>query len=523
MIDRLGADWSASVRGKPRRPLRASGLKASAAIALLAGLPAAARAETLADALTLAYQSNPTLQQARAQLRALDESDPQARAGWRPTVTVTASDDYERVFQHPVISVNQAGAALNLSQPIYTGGRTARAVDAADATIAAGREALRASEATVLQSVVQAYEDVLRDQALLAISEKDLAALRSVNDEITAKFVVGTTTRTDVLQIQAQVATSEATIAQARAQLQISRANYVTAVGQNPGQLVPPPPLPQLPADPDAAFAAATADNPALRQATLNEVASRARVAQARAGWLPQLSAGVQLGYTGNNTPASTVDYSKALTAQVTLTVPLYNGDMTGSLVRQAVEQNNSDLIGIEGARRQAVQAVSHAWNQLIAAQQSARSQRAAQAAAELAFIGMREEYRLALRSTLDVLTAEEAVRQAEAAVATADHDAYMAGVNLLAAVGRLEARYLVSGVGIYDPKTNFNRIRHKGELPYEPLIAGLDSALAPQVGRAKQIPPLVAPHGVALLPPGPQPNVDAPLITASPVQALKP
>ena len=51
----------------------------------LAG-PQIAMAQSLEDALEEAYRSNPTLQARRAQLRATDESVPQAKAGWRPTV-----------------------------------------------------------------------------------------------------------------------------------------------------------------------------------------------------------------------------------------------------------------------------------------------------------------------------------------------------------------------------------------------------------------------------------------------------
>ncbi|MGH7033743.1 MAG: TolC family protein, partial [Stellaceae bacterium] len=45
------------------------------------------RAETLAEALASAYDSNPQVLGERATLRATDEGVPQALSGWRPTVT----------------------------------------------------------------------------------------------------------------------------------------------------------------------------------------------------------------------------------------------------------------------------------------------------------------------------------------------------------------------------------------------------------------------------------------------------
>src|SRR5690349_24759755 len=59
--------------------------------AITAGIAAPASAETLADALALAYQNNPTLQAQRATQRALDENYVQARTGWRPTLSLGGS------------------------------------------------------------------------------------------------------------------------------------------------------------------------------------------------------------------------------------------------------------------------------------------------------------------------------------------------------------------------------------------------------------------------------------------------
>src|SRR3954470_16562421 len=59
----------------------------------------AVHAESLADAIALAYKTNPTLQNQRAQLRITDETYVQARAGYRPQVNIQADatrQDYVR-------------------------------------------------------------------------------------------------------------------------------------------------------------------------------------------------------------------------------------------------------------------------------------------------------------------------------------------------------------------------------------------------------------------------------------------
>ena len=123
--------------------------------ALGASLPASA--ETLADAIALAYQNNPTLQAQRATQRALDESYVQARTGWRPTLSLSGQWQYAETATPGAVAVATSGnidrngdgipdgagrqdtaisrGLLTFTQPIWTGGRTAAAVNAANADV----------------------------------------------------------------------------------------------------------------------------------------------------------------------------------------------------------------------------------------------------------------------------------------------------------------------------------------------------------------------------------------------------
>src|SRR5579859_222550 len=103
---------------------------AAAALMLAAG---AAHADTLADAIALAYQTNPTLQSQRAQLRALDESYVQAHAGLRPQANIQAQGAYTNGPNTADVGVTTDSASLNVTQPLYTGGLATAQVRAADA------------------------------------------------------------------------------------------------------------------------------------------------------------------------------------------------------------------------------------------------------------------------------------------------------------------------------------------------------------------------------------------------------
>jgi outer membrane protein len=466
--------------------------------AALAGV-APARAETLADAIAMAYDSNPTLQSQRAQLRVLDETYVVARTGFRPTASVSASTEYERedfgaeggsattpsgafVLSQGTghFDANSGGAQLSLTQPLYTGGRVEAGVRAAQATVMAGRQGLRSTEASVLQNVILAYEDVRRDQAIVGIRRNNVDVLASQLDETNTKFQVGQVTRTDTAQAEAQLAAARALLTSAQAQLQISRAEYTAVVGQNPGDLAAEPTLPGLPTTVDQAFDAAEAENPALRQAVITEQASREKVAQARAANRPTIGLQASLGYDGTIQPFDTRDFDRNITALATFTQPLFTGGLNSSNIRSALEQNNSDRVAIEGARRQVVQGVSQAWNTMTASHANTGSDEEQVRSATVAFEGVQAEYRAGLRTTLDVLIAQESLRDAELALVQARHDEYVAEASLLNAMGRLEARALVQGVRIYDPAKSFDKVKHAGAVPWEGVVERLDAIGAP-------------------------------------------
>lgn len=484
----------------------------AASLAVLALAAGAVQAETLADAVALAYQSNPTLQQQRALQRALDETYVQARTVLRPTLNLGVTAGYENEGATPLspsLDTNSAGASLSANQPLYTGGRATAQARAAEQSVRAGAETLRQTEIDVLRQVVTAYLDVRRDQQIVGIRIANEQVLRNQLEESRAKFEVGQITRTDVAQAEAQAAMARALLSSARAQYQISRASYAAVVGQNPGELAPEPALPGVPADVDAAFDVAQAESPLIRQAQFTEAASQERVAQARAGFRPTVGVGASYGYTGALSPFSTDTYGRAFTATATVTQPIFTGGLVRSQVRQALEQNTGDRIAIEGARRQAVQQVSQAWNIMISARANTVSTAEQVRAAALAFEGAQEEYRVGLRTTLDVLLTQQSLRDAQLAQVNAAHDEYVAGANVLAAMGRLEARTLLASAPLYDPAANFARVKGFGATPWDRPLQALDRVGAPPARTPVTIaaPPLAV-NPVFLNPDAPMPSL---------------
>jgi outer membrane protein len=202
-----------------------NGRAAWLAAVCVAAISGPAWAETLAEAVALAYQTNPALRGQRAQLRGLDEGILQARAGYAPRVSLGVNarveDSLDGATQRNQFTGRNVGeldtgtdsldASLTVDQAIYTGGRTAAAIDSARADVEAGREQLRQVETNVLLNVISAYVDIRRDQEALRIRSENLDVLRRQVDETRARFEVGEITRTDVAQAEQRLAQSEGT------------------------------------------------------------------------------------------------------------------------------------------------------------------------------------------------------------------------------------------------------------------------------------------------------------------------
>jgi outer membrane protein len=485
------------------RPIRRG---AALALALLATGAAGARAEDIADALARAYQTNPSLQSQRFELRALDEAYVQAHAGVRPSAELQVSADYAdnrfgdsaqalRLVADPTVGrrleTNQGQAMVVLEQPLYSGGQASGAIEGAALRIRGGRTALRVSEGDLLLQVIATYADVRRDMQSLEVRRRNLAALERQLDITTARQEAGEVTRTDVAQAQAQRQAALAQIAAAQVQLQASRATYAALVGENPGELAPETPLPLLPATLDEAFDRAEEGNPDLEQARLAEQQSRLEAQMAKTAARPRVTARTAYGVSGEFAPFYSQDQDTAWTATISVSKPLFAGGAFQAAYRGALDRNGADRLRIEAARRQVIQNVLSAWNQAAAMRANIQVQIAQVAAAEVAFDGMSEEFRVGQRSTLDVLVAEQTLREAQLSLLSSRRDAYVAEAALLRQLGLLEMGVLTTGVRLYDPSAHLREVRRKGAAPWEGLLTALD-----RVGRGELDPLRVPPVG---------------------------
>jgi outer membrane protein len=429
--------------------------------------PLAASAETITGALAKAYQYNSQLNAARAGVRVTDEGVAIAKSGWRPTVTGSSSIDYTSTHaQGATQNITTGSFGVQINQTLFDGFQTKNNVAAAESQVKASVESLRNTEENILFNAASAYMDVIRDRQVAVLTEQNLQFLTEQARAARSRFEVGEGTRTDVAQADASRSSAVAQLSAARAQALASAATYRQIVGDEPGKLKAASPLARLlPSSLDAAITIASAEHPAIL-ATQHLVDAAAFSVKSQEGaLLPQLSAnaGVSSAYR-NTSPGGSLQDGTTNSASIgaTLTIPIYSGGRTSALVRQSKESLGQARIEVDVNRDQVRQAVTSAWTQYIAAQQSVAANREVIAAAQLALNGVIEERNVGQRTTLDVLNAQNAVISAKINLASSEHDVVVASYAILSAICRLSVERLALNVVKYKPEEHYNAVKDK-------------------------------------------------------------
>jgi TolC family type I secretion outer membrane protein len=440
----------------------------------MGALPAAA--ESLTDALIETYSSNPQLEAERAQLRATDETVPQALAGWRPTVQVNGSGGAEATqnspAQPPLSPAYSAYTAwnvdLSVSQPVYQSGRTVAQTAQAEDTVRAERAHAVAVESAVLLASVQAYLDVLRDQAVVEANRDNEAVLRGLLDATKKRAQIGELNATDLAEATTHYNAAMAARQSAEGTLAADRVNYRRAVGHLPGVLSPVSVHPALPKAPEQALQLAVNNNPNVIAAVFTENAARDAVLATRA----QLGPNVNVVGDVNRSPNASLNGLQTTTESLVLrvTLPLYEAGTVYSQTRQAIETVGQRRDQIDDARRAALQGAGQALEAIQATRDTIVTLNETLRTSKIAVEDLRKEISVGARAVFEALIAQQDQFGYRVTLAQNQHDLAVAEWNLAQQIGSLTAADLKLPVALYDVDKHYREVRDKwwgiGDLP---------------------------------------------------------
>ena len=422
---------------------RAVGVAVAVAASLMAaGAGAADLEQVYRDALT--YDA--TLAGARASLEAGREKLPQGRAGLLPSVNLTGNSNWNEADYRTTgrsQGYNSNGWQVQLTQPLfrwqnwvqYKQGEMQVALSEAQYQLARQDLTLRAA---------QGYFDVLVAQDVLAAA----TALHEANTQQLAlarkSFEVGTVTITDVHEAQSRADLSSAQTIAAESDLAVKRHALLVLTGKEPDALKGLRKGVALsrpePADIQSWVASAETGNYAVQAAQIGREISDREVERNRAGHLPTVDL---VASHGNTTSANAfAGFAKTdldtTVVGVQLALPLFQGGVVNSRVREAAALRDKARFDLDNARRTAAQNARQAYLGVSSGLAQVKAFEAAQVSSRSALDANKLGYEVGVRINIDVLNAQSQLFDTLQKLSKARYDTLLAQLKLKAAAGTL-------------------------------------------------------------------------------------
>jgi TolC family type I secretion outer membrane protein len=397
---------------------------------------------SLLEVVNLALCNNPQTHVAWANSLAQAAQVGVNKAGYLPSVSLSASDDRTKTAATP--SVNQRSAGVTLSYLLYDFG-------ARSANLENARQLLYAANATqdsTVQSVFLAAVQVFyQTQANYAALDAELESERVAKESFAAaeaRYKAGSATPAD--KLQAQTAYSQATL------------NRITADGNFKNSQGTLANMLGLDANRNVALAGANTtvmpddfegninsliDEARLRRPDLQAAAAQVKAAEAsadvaRAAGRPTIS----LTASANQNNTAGINTNNSL-AGINLSVPIFSGFAPTYRVRAAEAQVEAKNSQFEQIRLQVALDVWTAYQHLTTATQSLRSTADLLNSAEQSERVVLGRYKAGVGSMLDVLNAQSALASARQQRIQSTLNWNVSRATLAQAMGSLDASLL--------------------------------------------------------------------------------
>ncbi|MBS6074593.1 outer membrane channel protein TolC [Citrobacter cronae] len=421
----------------------------------LSGFSTLSQAENLMQVYQQARLSNPELRKSAADRDAAFEKINEARSPLLPQLGLGADYTYSNGYRDANgVNSNATSASLQLTQSIFDMSKW-RALTLQEKSAGIQDVTYQTDQQTLILNTATAYFNVLNAIDVLSYTQAQKDAVYRQLDQTTQRFNVGLVAITDVQNARSQYDTVLANEVTARNNLD----NAVEQLRQVTGNYYPE--LASLNVDgfktnkPQAVNALlkeAENRNLTLLQARLSQDLAREQIRLAQDGHLPTLDLTASTGvsdtsYSGSKTNTSQYDDSNMGQNKIGLSfsLPIYQGGMVNSQVKQAQYNFVGASEQLESAHRSVVQTVRSSFNNINASISSINAYKQAVVSAQSSLDAMEAGYSVGTRTIVDVLDATTTLYNAKQQLANARYTYLINQLNVKSALGTLNEQDLVA------------------------------------------------------------------------------
>lgn len=421
----------------------------------------AAKAVTLDDCIAGSLRSNPDVRAATERVQAARATIREARSAYYPMLSSSAT--YARTDNPPqafMMMLNQRSVSmqsdfnnppdtdnlalsLGVKYRLYDFGRRGLDKEMAQGAAEVSRLVLRGLQNDLIHQVTRGYYTVLQADAFVAVQEESVSTLQESLRVATERLKAGGAVKSDVLNLEVQVAQAREELIRARNGVKLALAALNTAIGTNMvdsakvGSTTEPlPAKPPENEDPGAIQA-----RPELQAARKGAAITQCAVRKARRQFLPTVNA---FGSSDWNSDVST-EFEQSYLVGVAAEVDLFDGfRKDAALAGAKAMARAADAEAEKAANNLRLDLTSssiragEAWERLDVARRSIAS-------AEEALRITRQRYEQGAADLPELLTAQAGLTGTRTRNVAALYDYLTALSNLERAKGQLLSRYTTS------------------------------------------------------------------------------
>ena len=421
----------------------------------LTGFSTMSQAENLLQVYQQARTSNPDLRKSAADRDAAFEKINEARSPLLPQLGLGADYTYTNGFRDSNgVNSNVTSGSLQLTQSLFDMSKW-RALTLQEKAAGIQDVTYQTDQQTLILNTATAYFNVLSAIDSLSYTEAQKQAIYRQLDQTTQRFNVGLVAITDVQNARSQYDTVLANEVTARNNLD----NALESLRQVTGNYYPE--LASLNVDSfktdkpqgvNSLLKEAENRNLSLLQARLSQDLAREQIRQAQDGHLPTLDLTASTGvsntsYSGSKTNGTQYNDNDAGQNKIGLSfsLPLYQGGMVNSQVKQAQYNFVGASEQLESAHRSVVQTVRSSFNNINASISSINAYKQAVVSAQSSLDAMEAGYSVGTRTIVDVLDATTTLYNAKQQLSSARYNYLINQLNIKNALGTLNEQDLLA------------------------------------------------------------------------------
>jgi len=405
------------------------------------GLWAESRTWTLGECLSYADSASISLRQSRNDYLSSLEDTREARSAIFPTLSASASQgmtNYAFGGGDSNDATSYTGSyGLNASMTLFQGGKLRRALKQQKVQNSIDSLSVEENAIDLKISIIQAYMQCLYAAEALKVNESTAEASKAVMERSEELWKAGEASKVDFAQMRSQYYNDQHQVTVAKTSLDnyMLQLKQLLELGVEDEMVLSPEDASEeevlrLIPDKATAYSNALGYLPAARSGELSVRSAELSVAQAKAGYLPTLSANA--GVSTGNVYGSGKDFGNQLkdnfneSVGLSLGIPIFSGRQNKTATAKAEIALENSMLEKEGIEKDILKEVEGTWLDAVSAQSQYVSAKQNAEYAQVSYDLTEQQFYVGMKNNVELITAKSELLDAETSLLQAKYTALL-------------------------------------------------------------------------------------------------